>query len=91
MSDTFTAPSASPPNSGLKTAQRSRQAPKSDEQLLADAVARTGRLRAKVIANRDRQRMELVEDLYEKHGVGPVEADMSESKRLAALRLKLGL
>jgi hypothetical protein len=68
-----------------------RKAPKSAEQLLAEAEKRTGILRAKVIANRDRLRMELIDDLYAKYGVDAVHDDRSEQKRLATLRAKLGL
>ena len=50
-----------------------------------------GLLRAKVIANRDRQRMELVTDLYAKYGVEAATDDMSETQRLLTLRAKLGL
>jgi len=50
-----------------------------------------GVLRAKVLANRDRQRAAFIEDLYKKYDVGPVVDDASESKRLASLRIKLGL
>jgi hypothetical protein len=68
-----------------------RKAPKTDEQLFADAEKRMGLLRTKVLANRDRQRMELVDDLYAKYSVEVVADDMSESKRLVTLRAKLGL
>ena len=68
-----------------------RKAPKTDEQLLAEAEKRSGLLRAKVIGNRDRQRIALVEDLYRKYSVEAVAEDRSESKRLATLRGKLGL
>jgi len=68
-----------------------RKASKTDEQLFADAEKRVGLLRAKVIANRDRQRMELVADLYAKYSVAAAADDMSESKRLVTLRAKLGL
>ncbi|TFD12887.1 hypothetical protein E3T35_06260 [Cryobacterium sp. TMT1-2-2] len=68
-----------------------RKAPKSAEQLLAEAEKRMGLLRTKVIANRDRQRMELVADLYAKYGVEAVTDDMSETQRLLTLRTKLGL
>jgi len=68
-----------------------RKASKTDEQLFVDAEKRMGLLRAKVIANRDRQRMELVADLYVKYSVEAVSDDMSESKRLVTLRAKLGL
>jgi hypothetical protein len=68
-----------------------RKAPKTDEQLLAEAEKRSGVLRAKMIANRDRQRMELVDDLYAKYSVEAVAEDRSERKRLATLRGKLGL
>ena len=68
-----------------------RKVPKTDEQLFADAEKRMGLLRAKVIANRDRQRMELVTDLYATYGVEAVTDDMSESQRLQTLRAKLGL
>lgn len=68
-----------------------RKVPKSDEQLLAEAEKRSGLLRTKVIANRDRQRMQLVSDLYLKYSVEAVADDMSESKRLLMLRAKLGL
>jgi len=50
-----------------------------------------GVLRAKVIANRDRQRAALIEDLFRKHDVGPIVDDASERRRLASLRIKLGL
>ncbi|TFC32902.1 hypothetical protein E3O55_05170 [Cryobacterium sp. MDB1-18-2] len=69
----------------------SRKAPKTDEQLLAEAEKRTGLLRKKVIANRDRQRMQLVSDLYLKYSIEAVADDMSESKRISALRDKLAL
>ena len=72
-----TATSAQPGPCSTKVDPR-RKAPKTDEQLLADAVKRTGLLRTKVIMNRDRQRMELVDDLH-------------ESKRLVTLRAELGL
>jgi uncharacterized protein YmfQ (DUF2313 family) len=68
-----------------------RKAPKSDERLLAEAEKRTGVLHARVLANRDRQRMELVEDLYRQYSVEPVVADVSERKRLATLRARLSL
>ncbi|TFB59932.1 hypothetical protein [Cryobacterium sp. Sr3] len=68
-----------------------RKVPKTDEQLFADAEKRMGLLRAKVIANRDRQRMELVTDLYATYGVEAVTDDMSESQWLQTLRAKLGL
>ncbi|MDH6238199.1 hypothetical protein [Cryobacterium sp. CG_9.6] len=68
-----------------------RKAPKTDEQLFAEAEKRMGLLRTKVLANRDRQRMELVDDLYAKYSVEAVADDMSESKRLQTLRAKLCL
>lgn len=68
-----------------------RKAPKTDEQLFVEAEKRMGLLRTKVIANRDRQRMELVDDLYAKYSVEAVADDLSESKRLQSLRAKLGL
>ncbi|MGO4689462.1 hypothetical protein [Glaciibacter sp. 2TAF33] len=68
-----------------------RKAPKTDEELLAEAEKRTGLLRTKVIANRDRQRLELVDELYMKYSIEAVANDMSERKRLATLRAKLSL
>ena len=68
-----------------------RKAPKTDEQLFAEAEKRMGLRRTKVLANRARQRMELVDDLYAKFSVEVVADDMSESKRLVTLRAKLGL
>ena len=70
---------------------RKRSAPKTVEQLLAEAEKRMGVLRAKVLANRDRQRAAFIEDLYKKLDVAPIAEDSSESKRLASLRSKLGL
>jgi hypothetical protein len=68
-----------------------RKTPKSDDQLLADTEKRIGLLRKKVLATRDKQRLELVDDLYVKYGVKAVANDMSERKRLTSLREKLGL
>lgn len=91
MNDFHSTANAAQAGPWATTVEPRRKAPKTDEQLLADAVKRTGLLRTKVIANRDRQRMELVDDLYEKYNVEAVADDMSESKRLVALRVKLGL
>jgi len=76
-----------------KPAQRSslRKASKTAEQLLAEAEKRMGVLRAKVLANRDRQRAAFLEDLYRKYDVGPIADDSSETRRLASLRSMLGL
>ena len=91
MSD-FHAATEAAQRSDERTQQRpSRKPPKPAEQLLAEAEKRMGVLRAKVLANRDRQRAAFIEDLYKKYDVGPVVDDASESKRLASLRIKLGL
>ena len=79
---------ASPPTTTVKPP---RKPPKTVEQLLAAAEKRMGLLRTKVIANRDRQRMVLVDDLYVKFNVEAVADDMGESKRLVTLRAKLDL
>ncbi|TFD56982.1 hypothetical protein E3T43_08645 [Cryobacterium sp. Hh7] len=73
------------------TAKPSRKPPKTVEQLLAAAEKRTGMLRTKVIANRDKQRMELIDELYVKYGVEATTGDVSESERIVELRAKLGL
>jgi hypothetical protein len=70
-------------------AEPRRKAPKTDEQLFADPERRMGLLRTKVIANRDRQHMELVADLCAKYSVEAVAQDLSETKRLQTLRAKL--
>lgn len=91
MSDlhsTATAAQAGPWATGVEP---KRKVPKTNEQLFAEAERRMGLLRTKVIANRDRQRMDLVADLYAKYSVEAVTDDMSESKRLLTLRAKLGL
>ena len=70
---------------------RAPRAVKTDEQLLAEAEKRIGLLRSKVLAHRDKQRLELVDDLYVKHGVEAVANDVSERQRLTSLREKLFL
>ncbi|TFB53639.1 hypothetical protein [Cryobacterium tagatosivorans] len=91
MSDLHSTATAAQTGPWATRVEPRRKAPKTDEQLFADAEKRMGVLRAKVIANRDRQRMELVDDLYAKYSVEAVADDMSESKRLVTLRAKLGL
>ena len=71
--------------------QPSRKPPKTAEQLLASAEKRIGLLRTKVLANRDRQRLELIDELYLKLGVKATPGDVSESKRIKELRAKLDL
>lgn len=91
MSDLHSTADAAQAGPWATRATPPRKAPKTDEQLLAEAEKRMGLLRTKVIANRDRQRMELVEDLFAKYSIEAVADDMSESKRLTTLRAKLGL
>ena len=91
MNDFHSTPTAAQVSPWATKAEPRRKTPKTDEQLFADAEKRMGLLRTKVIANRDRQRMELVADLYTKYSVEAVADDMSETKRLQTLRAKLGL
>lgn len=73
------------------TARPGRKAPLTDEQRLVAAQKSVESLQAKVVANRDRMRRELVEDLYRKHSISEFTGDPSEHQRLASLRAKLGL
>jgi len=73
------------------TAKPKRKAPLTDEQRLVAAQKSVESLRAKVVANRDRMRRELIEDLYRKYSISEVTGDPSEHQRLASLRAKLGL
>lgn len=68
-----------------------RRRQKSSEELLFEAQARAEALLAKVLEHRDRQRMQLVQELYEHHDIAGTKTDMSESERIARLRTKLGL
>ena len=90
MNDIYNQAGVGLPSGTAAYRKTSRAAPKSNEQLLAEAEKRAGSLRAKVIANRGRLRMQLVDDLYKKYSVDPIANDMSESRRLEVLRAKLG-
>ena len=68
-----------------------RKVPKTDEQLFADAEKRMGLLRAKVIANRDRQRMELVTDLYATYGVEDGRLLGQQNRRNHVVQVRFGL
>lgn len=71
---------------------RSRRKPvKSLAERLAEAQAKANDLRAQIEEQIDRDRLALVEELYKHHGVERQDDDLDESKRLAALRRKLGL
>lgn len=91
MSDSHSTATAAQVSPWANKVQARRKAPKTDEQLLAEAEKRMGLLRTKVIANRDRQRMELIDELYARYSVEAVAQDLSETKRLQTLRAKLGL
>lgn len=75
----------------IAPAKPKRKAPLTDEQRLVAAQKSVESLQARVVANRDRMRRELVEDLYRKHLISEVTGDPSEHQRLASLRAKLGL
>ena len=66
-----------------------RKPPLTPEQRLAKAIADVETLQVKVIARRDEQRHELIEDLYQRFEIDEFESDLSETKRLAALSAKL--
>lgn len=72
-------------------AKPGRKAPLTDEQRLVAAQKSVESLHTKVLANRDRMRRELVDDLYRKHSIGEIAGDPSEHQRLTSLRKKLGL
>jgi hypothetical protein len=91
MSDIHTTADETPITPWTTQVAPRRKTPKSDDQLLAETEKRMGLLRKKVLANRDKQRLELVDDLYVKHGVEAVANDVSERQRLMSLREKLGL
>lgn len=91
MSELQRAESTSHAIAELSRLRSPRKAPRTNEELLALAEKRSGLLRAKVIANRDRQRMKLIDDLYEKYSIEAAPEDRSERLRLATLRYKLGL
>lgn len=64
---------------------------KSDLELLEAAERRAKQLRAKLARKRDKDRVTLVADLYDKHGVKTIKGDLDESQRLAQLKAALGL
>ena len=64
---------------------------KSDLELLEAAERRARQLRAKLLRKRDKDRVGLVADLYDKHGVKTIKGDLDESQRLAQLKAALGL
>ena len=91
MTDNYSTDDPTQPGPWAKRIESKRKAPKTVEQLLAEAEKRIGLLRMKVIANRDKQRMELIDELYVKYGVEATAGDMSENERIVELRAKLGL
>ena len=91
MSDLHSTATAAQAGPWATKAKPSRKPPKTVEQLLAEAEKRIGLLRAKVITNRDKQRMELIDELYVKYGVEATADDVSETERIVELRAKLGL
>ena len=91
MTDNYSIDDPTQPGPWAPKAKPSRKPPKTVEQLLAEAEKRIGLLRAKVITNRDKQRMELIDELYVKYGVEATADDVSETERIVELRAKLGL
>lgn len=68
----------------------SRRALTEDERL-ERALAQVETLQQRVVAKREERRSRLVEDLYALHGVSGEPDDLSEARRIAELRERLGL
>lgn len=62
---------------------------KSAAELLADARRRVEELEARVAGQRDQNRLDFVERLYDHFGAKAIKGDLDESERLEALRVRL--
>lgn len=66
-----------------------RRRAKSAAELLADARKRVEELEARVAAQRDQNRLDFIERLYDHFGAKAIKGDLDESERLEALRVRL--
>ena len=76
-------------SSGTKPAKR--RSPKSIEERFADKQEELEKLRLQIQDRREGLRSELVDDLYQFHGIDPADGDPTETQRLGRLRKKLGM
>lgn len=68
-----------------------RRRAKSAAELLADARKRVEELEARVAAQRDQNRLDFIERLYDHFLVEPIKGDLDESERLEKLRERLNV
>lgn len=68
-----------------------RRKPKTARERLADIMRQQESLKQQVAAQRERECVEIVEALYELHGIDALSGDVGEGQRLSRLRDALGL
>lgn len=68
-----------------------RRKPKTARERLADVMRQQETLKQQVAAQRSRECVEIVEALYELHGIDAIIGDVGEGQRLSSLRDALGL
>lgn len=68
-----------------------RRKPKTARERLAEVMRQQESLKQQVEAQRERECVEVVEALYELHGIEALSGDVGEGQRLARLRDALGL
>ncbi|WP_231447133.1 hypothetical protein [Brevibacterium zhoupengii] len=68
-----------------------RRKPKTARERLAEVMRQQESLKQQVEAQRERECVEIVEALYELHGIEAISGDVGEGQRLARLRDALGL
>lgn len=68
-----------------------RRKPKTARERLAEIMRQQESLKQQVAAQRERECVEIVEALYELHGIEAITGDVGEGQRLARLRDALGL
>lgn len=69
----------------------SRRKPKTPRERLADVMRQQETLKQQVAAQRSRECVEIIEALYELHGIEPITGDVGEGQRLSRLRDALSL
>ncbi|MEW1988167.1 hypothetical protein AB0365_08150 [Brevibacterium casei] len=69
----------------------SRRKPKTPRERLADVMRQQETLKQQVAAQRSRECVEIVEALYELHGIEAITGDVGEGQRLSRLRDALSL
>lgn len=68
-----------------------RRKPKTPRERLADVMRQQETLKQQVAAQRSRECVEIIEALYELHGIDAIIGDVGEGQRLSRLRDALGL